>query len=204
MIAYITGELVDVFQDSIIVEQNGIGYNIMMPLSAIDNLSNIGSYIKVYTYLRVREDIFALYGFLSRQDLEVFKLLITVSGIGPKVGLGVLSALTPDDLRFAILSEDVKTITQAPGIGVKTAKKLILELKDKFTLEEAFETKLTANPKASSSNSSNMLQVRNETVEALVVLGYSRADALRAVRSIDIDDKMTAEEAIKLSLKALV
>ncbi|NMB43841.1 MAG: Holliday junction branch migration protein RuvA [Clostridiales bacterium] len=204
MIAYITGELVDVFQDSIIVEQNGIGYNIMMPLSAIDNLSNIGSYIKVYTYLHVREDIFALYGFLSRQDLEVFKLLITVSGIGPKVGLGVLSALTPDDLRFAILSEDVKTITQAPGIGVKTAKKLILELKDKFTLEEAFETKLTANPKASSSNSSNMLQVRNETVEALVVLGYSRADALRAVRSIDIDDKMTAEEAIKLSLKALV
>ncbi|NLJ90427.1 MAG: Holliday junction branch migration protein RuvA [Clostridiales bacterium] len=204
MIAYIKGELVAIGSDSIIIEQNGLGYNIMMPLSAIDNLPNIGSHIKVFTYLHVREDIFALYGFISNDDLEVFKLLITVSGIGPKGALGILSALSPDDLRFAILSEDVKTITKAPGIGIKTAKKLILELKDKVTLVESFELKLSNNDTGSNLGSGNIMQVRNEAIEALLVLGYSRSDALKAVKSINIDDRMTAEEAIKLSLKALV
>src|SRR5690554_1437219 len=131
MIGYITGDLTVVSQDSIIIEQAGIGYELTVPSSAINNLPSIGSDVKIYTYLHVREDILALYGFLNHDDLKVFKLLITVSGIGPKAAIGILSALTPDDLRFAILSEDVKAITQAPGVGPKTAKKLILELKDK-------------------------------------------------------------------------
>ena len=102
MIRYITGELITVSKDRIIIEQGGIGYELMIPSSAINNLPSPGYQVKVYTYLHVREDILALYAFLTQDDLEVFKLLITVSGIGPKVALGVLSAHTPDDLRFAI------------------------------------------------------------------------------------------------------
>lgn len=201
MIGYITGELTVVSQDSIIIEQAGIGYELMLPSSAINNLSSIGSAVKIYTYLHVREDILALYGFLSHDDLKVFKLLITVSGIGPKAAIGILSALTPDDLRFAILSEDVKALTQAPGVGPKTAKKLILELKDKFKLEDSFESRFSNSGNASNSN---LVRVREETIEALLVLGYSRSDASSAVRSIEINDNTTAEDALKQSLRHLV
>lgn len=204
MIAYITGELITTKQDGIIVEQNGMGYNIMMSLSAIANLPNIGSLVKIYTFLNVREDSLSLYGFLGQDDLEMFKLLITVSGIGPKVALGILSSITADDLRFAVLAEDVKTITIAPGVGTKTAKKLILELKDKFKLEDSFESRLANNENGIDSNSDNTMRVRNETIEALSVLGYSRSDAVKAVRSINIEDDMTVEDLIKLSLKQLV
>lgn len=201
MIGYITGDLTVVSQDSIIIEQAGIGYELTVPSSAINNLPSIGSDVKIYTYLHVREDILALYGFLNHDDLKVFKLLITVSGIGPKAAIGILSALTPDDLRFAILSEDVKAITQAPGVGPKTAKKLILELKDKFKLDESFESRFTNSETASNSN---IVRVREETLEALLVLGYSRTDASSAVRSIEINDKTSAEDALKQSLRQLV
>ena len=134
----------------------------MIPSSAINNLPSPGYQVKVYTYLHVREDILALYGFLSQDYLEVFKLLITVSGIGPKVALGVLSVHTPDDLRFAILSEDVKIITKAPGIGPKTAKKIILELKDKFKIDEIFESRIANSENATSSN---IVRVIEETLE---------------------------------------
>lgn len=204
MIEYITGELVLIREDSVIIEQNGMGYYIMMPLSSVNNMPSTGTFIKVYTYLHVREDILALYGFSDRDDLETFKLLITVSGIGPKGALGILSAITPDDLRFAVLAEDVKTITKAPGVGPKTAKKLILELKDKFKLDESFEASLTNNRNLNDSNLSHIKRVRNETIEALEVLGYSTTDASKVVRNINIDDKMTAEEALKISLKQLV
>ena len=201
MIGYITGDLTVVSQDSIIIEQAGIGYELTVPSSAINNLPSIGSDVKIYTYLHVREDILALYGFLNHDDLKVFKLLITVSGIGPKAAIGILSALTPDDLRFAILSEDVKAITQAPGVGPKTAKKLILELKDKFKLDESFESRFTNSETASNSN---IVRVREETLEALLVLGYSRTDASSAVRSIEINDKTSAEDALKQSLRQLI
>lgn len=201
MIGYITGELAVVSQDSIIIEQGGIGYELMLTSLAISKLPSIGSSIKVYTYLHVREDILALYGFLGYEDLEVFKLLITVSGIGPKAAIGILSALTPNDLRFAILSEDVKALTQAPGVGPKTAKKLILELKDKFKLDESFESRLINSENASNSS---IVQVGKETLEALLVLGYSRTDASSAVRSIEINDKTTVEDALKKSLEQLI
>lgn len=201
MIGYITGDLTVVSQDSIIIEQAGIGYELTVPSSAINNLPSIGSDVKIYTYLHVREDILALYGFLNHDDLKVFKLLITVSGIGPKAAIGILSALTPDDLRFAILSEDVKAITQAPGVGPKTAKKLILELKDKFKLDESFESRFT---NSETTSNSNIVRVREETLEALLVLGYSRTDASSAVRSIEINDKTSAEDALKQSLRQLI
>lgn len=204
MIAYITGELVATYQDSVIVEQNGIAYNIMMPLSVIDNLPKVGTFVKIYTFLYVREEILALYGFSSQDDLEVFKLLITVSGIGPKGALGILSIMTADDLRFAVLSEDVKSITKAPGVGIKTAKKLILELKDKFKLDESFESRMANNGLVGNLNGDHIMSVRNETIEALIVLGYPRSDAIKAVRTINIEENMTAEDALKLSLKQLI
>lgn len=204
MIEYITGELIATNQDSAIIEQNGMGYSILMPLSAIDNLPRIGSFVKIYTYLHVREDILALYGFSSQDDLAMFKLLITVSGIGPKGALAILSAMTSDDLRFAVLAEDVKVITKAPGVGAKTAKKLIFELKDKLKLDESFEAKLSKNSQDSNSNSSKTTLIRNETVEALLVLGYSRSDAIKAVRNVQIEDGMTSEDLLKLTLKQLI
>ena len=132
-----------------------------------------------------------LYGFLSKDDLEIFKLLITVSGIGPKGGLAILSTLSADDLRFAILSGDSKAISKAPGIGAKTAQRVILDLKDKLSLEDAFEKKLEnqASGAAVSMNSS----VKNDAVMALNALGYSSTESLKAVSKVDITDDMDVE-----------
>ena len=139
MISYIKGELTEIFDDAIVVENNGIGFNIRVPASVISEFSVVGEQVKVYTYLQIREDAHSLYGFLTRDDLDIFKMLINVNGIGPKGALAILSTITPDDLRFAVLSDDVKLISSAPGIGAKTAQKLIIEFKDKIKLADAFE-----------------------------------------------------------------
>ena len=157
--------------------------------------------MKIYTYMNVREDAVQLFGFLSRDDLAVFKLLLTVSGIGPKVALGILSALTADDIRFAVLSDDVKTLGKAPGIGNKTAKKMILELKDKMSLEEAFEKKLS-NAQSAAASADN--DAGAEAVQALVALGYSSSDALRAVRKVSASGDMDTEQILKLALRQLI
>ncbi|MDF2951009.1 MAG: ruvA [Anaerocolumna sp.] len=206
MITYIKGELTDVNEDGVVLETNGIGYEIRMPLSSLDLLPRIGTSLKIYTYLHVREDVIGLFGFLTKDDLSIFKLLITVNGIGPKGALGILSAISPDDLRFAVLSEDVKTIAKAPGIGSKTASKLIIELKDKLKLEDAFEQKLsngTEYQKETKVSTSKITQIRNEAIQALVVLGYSNTDASKVVRKIAITDDMTLEDVLSLSLKSL-
>lgn len=200
MIAYIKGELTAVYPEGIIVEMGGIGYEIMVPLSVMEELPALGEQLKVYTYLYVREDAMKLYGFLTKADLDVFKLLITVSGIGPKGALGILAAMTPDDLKFAILAGDTKSIAKAPGIGQKTAGKLILELKDKLKLEDAFEERLEAN-KEKAAGSTETSHIRNEAVEALTALGYSGADAMRAVRQVELTEDMSVEELLKQSLK---
>ncbi len=207
MIAYIKGELTEVSEEGIIVETNGMGYEIRMPLSQLDDLPRTGSDIKVYTYLHVREDVVGLFGFLNSDDLKVFKLLITVNGIGPKGALGILSAITPDDLRFAVLSDDVKTISKAPGIGSKTASKLIIELKDKLKLEDAFEQKLMNQIEGQTTlknTGSHIADIRNEAIQALVVLGYSNTDAAKVVRKIEITEDMTSEDILKKSLKSLM
>lgn len=201
MIGYISGELISISKDNIILEQNGIGYEIMLTASGLTNLPRIASTVKVYTYLHVREDILALYGFLTCDELNVFKLLITVSGIGPKGAMGILSSLSPDDLRFAVLAEDVKEITKAPGVGVKTAKKLILELKDKFKIDESFEARLI---KGENESSPSLGRIKNETIEALLVLGYSRTEASNALKNITINDDTSVEEILKQSLKYLL
>ena len=199
MIAYVKGELTDIMEDTIVVENNGIGYEISVPFSVMEELPASGCEVKIYTYMYVREDAMKLYGFLTRDDLKVFKLLITVNGIGPKGALGVLSAITPDDLRFAVLSDDVKTISKAPGIGTKTAKKLILELKDKLKLEEVFEERLAHVEESQVRAASD--HIRGEAVMALSALGYSNADAMKAVRQVELTEDMTVEELLKKSLK---
>ena len=202
MISYIKGELTEVFEDTVVVETNGIGYNIRVPGSVLDRLPSVGSSVRIYTYLYVKEDAMNLFGFLSRDDLSVFKLLLNVSGIGPKGALAILSTIGPDDLRFAVLSEDVKTISSAPGIGAKTANRLIIELKDKLKLAEVFETALANKEKASSEN--DVLLARNEAVEALVALGYASAQAMKAVQQVENAEEKDSEQILKEALKKLI
>ncbi|WP_312494638.1 Holliday junction branch migration protein RuvA [Anaerosporobacter sp.] len=202
MISFIKGELDSIYEDGIVIENGGIGYDIKVPLSVMNELPSTGEEVKIYTYLYVREDILCLYGFLSRDDLQVFKLLITVNGIGPKGALGILSTISPDDLRFAVLADDAKAIAKAPGIGAKTASKLILELKDKLKLEDAFEQKLSK-VSMDSPGAASETNAKNEAIQALVALGYTNTEALKAVRGIEITPDMETEDILKLSLKKI-
>ena len=200
MIAYLTGRLADVEEDRIVVECSGVGYGVRVPLSMLERLPAVGSQVKVYTYLQVKEDGIGLYGFLSKGDLKMFQQLLGVSGIGPKGALGVLSSLTPDALRLAIVSGDAKAISRAQGIGSKTAQRLILELKDKIGSEELFAAgpALTDGPQAGFAPGA-----AKEAVDALVALGYSASEAARAVKQVEITDAMSAEDVLKASLKHL-
>ena len=141
------------------------------------------------------------YGFRAKDDLQMFKLLLGVNGVGPKAALGVLAGITADELRFAILSDDVKTLSKAPGIGKKTAQKLILELKDKMKLEDAFELKLVHEQERAAVGAGEVSDGRQEAVEALVALGYSSADALRAVRKVTDVSPDDVEGLLKAALK---
>lgn len=199
MYSYIKGELAEVNTDHIVIDVGGIGYMIYIPAQSLNYLPGIGEMLKVHTYLYMREDAMILYGFLTKDDLEMFKLLITVSGIGPKGGLAVLSTLSSDDLRFAVLSGDSKAISKAPGIGSKTAQRVIIDLKDKLSLEDAFEKKLEhENEKINVSSNS---QVKNDAVMALNALGYSSTDSLKAVSKVEITDDMDVEDVLKAALK---
>ena len=201
MLAYIKGTLAAVTEDGIIIENNGIGYDIKTP-DLTGELPSVGSTYTVYTYLYVREDMVCLYGFSSRVQLKTFKLLITVSGIGPKVAMGILSTLTVDELNYAILSDDSKTIAKAPGIGPKGAKKLILELKDKLDIEEAFAGFGQAEPADVSVQPAD--DVMSLTAQALVSLGYSNSEALRAIRAVEGAETMDAETLLSESLRKML
>ena len=200
MYSYIRGVLAEVETDHIVLDVNGIGYNLYVPANCYDYLPGIGEECKIHTYLHVREDAMILYGFLAKDDLELFKQLITVSGIGPKGAIGILSALSADDLRFAILAGDSKAISKAPGLGAKTAQRVILELKDKMSLEDAFEKKLdnAKMPQVSSNN-----QVKNDAVLALNALGYSSSESLKAVSKVEITPDMDVEDVLKQALKQM-
>lgn len=200
MYSYIKGTLEEVSEDLIVVENNGIGYNIRISARMLDALPARGEQVKIYTYLYVKEDVFSLFGFPSRDELEMFKLLINVSGIGPKGGLAVLSVLSANDLRFAIVAEDAKTISKAPGIGSKTAKRLIIELKDKIDLEAAIETGFEEmETPAAGGNSNN--RIRKEASEALVALGYSATEASKVLSGIEITEVDDVESVLKAALK---
>ena len=199
MISYIKGELVEVTENAIVLDHGGMGFSIMMPASILAKLPQIGSELKVHTYLYVKEDILGLYGFLTKDDLKIFKLLITVNGIGPKGALAILSAMTPDDLGFAVLAGDAKTISKAPGIGNKTAQKLIIELKDKLKIEDV----LNGSDGGYETSSDMGDTAAAEAVMALTALGYSAADATRAVKLVDNAGNMDSEALLKAALKKL-
>lgn len=200
MYAYIKGELAEINRDHIVVEAGGIGYQVFISLQTFDYLPSVGEDLKIYTYLYLREDAMILYGFLTKDDLELFKLLISVSGIGPKGGLAILSTLEADDLRFAILSGDAKAISKAPGVGGKTAQRVILELKDKLSLEDAFEAKTEHVQKNAAAAGGS---VKNDAVMALTALGYSSTESLKAVSAVEITEDMDVEEVLKTALKHL-
>lgn len=203
MIQYIRGELAALEEDRIIVDVGGVGYGIFMSVQSMSALPPVGSEVRIHTYLNVKEDAMQLFGFLTRDDLAVFKLLIGVNGIGPKGGQAVLSVLSPDDLRFAVLSNDVKAISAAPGIGKKTAEKVILELKDKLSIEDALEHAVSDKETGVAAQNSNS-GVQSEAVQALVALGYGSTEALKAVKQVEISEDTDVETVLKKALKNMM
>ena len=198
MITYVKGELVEINESAIVVETYGVGYEIMVPASLLAGFPSVGELVKIYTYQYVKEDALDLYGFLTADDMKVFKLLITVNGIGPKGALNILSVISPDELRLAVLSNDVKSIQKAPGIGGKTAQKLIIELKDKLSFEDVINSGFKSKDVDFPLNSA-----RDEAIEALVSLGYSSSEAIRAVRTVNNVDDMDSEALLKAALKQI-
>lgn len=201
MYSYIKGTLTELLEDAIVVENQGIGYRILVSGQVFDVLPSIGEEVKVYTYTYVREDQLALFGFLTRDDLSVFQLLIGISGIGPKGALAVLSAMSADDLRFAVLGDDAKAIERVPGIGKKTAQRLLIELKDKFSLEETFEHASQVTEQNAETTGKNDL--RSEAIMALTALGYGAQEATKAVRSVPQELQTDVETILKEALKQM-
>ena len=199
MISYIRGELQEVGADFAVVENQGIGYLIWVSAAAAAALPALGSEVLLFTYFYKKEDILNLYGFLNREERNIFQLLLGVSGIGPKGALAIISTISVDDLRFAVLAGDAKTIAKAPGIGSKTAQKMVIELKDKLKLEEAFEQAIAS--EGENVSLGQTAEIQNDAVQALTALGYRPTDALRAVRAVKITEGMTVEALLKASLK---
>ncbi len=204
MISYIRGELIAIEEEKVIVEVNGVGFGIFMPAQSMNLLPTIGEEVKLHTYMNVREDAMQLFGFLTKDDLNVFKLVIGVSGIGPKGGLSILSELSPDELRFAVMSHDVKAISASQGIGKKTAEKLIIELKDKLSIEDVLQRVEDSEERTSVSANHQDNQIQAEAIQALVALGYGNSEALRAVKKVDITEETSVEDVLKLALKYIM
>lgn len=200
MFAYLKGTLELKTSDSIIIDVNGVGYRVYTPLNALEPNHVVGSQIKVYTYFYVREDTQALYGFLSMEELKMFEQLLSVSGVGPKAALSLVSSISPSQFGLAVLTDDADKFTKAPGIGKKTAQRIILELKDKLKKEQKDMPEFNTNvPDKTSADNSSF----SEATAALVMLGYSSAEAHRAVSAVYSQDK-TLEQIIKDALKLII
>ena len=200
MIGYIKGVIEEIEENSILLDHGGMGFRINMPAALLDRNAHKGDQVKIYTHLQVKEDDMQLYGFYTRDDLEVFRLLLNVSGIGPKGAMNILSVISADNLRFAVLSDDAAAIAKAPGIGKKTAQKLILELKDKFRLEDAFEKKLAHGQEDVLAENTDR-GAAAEAIQALTALGYSVAEAMQAVKKVEGAEQMDTEALLKAALK---
>ncbi|MDD6696608.1 MAG: Holliday junction branch migration protein RuvA [Firmicutes bacterium] len=202
MIGYVKGILEEIEEDCVIVDVNGLGIRILTGGALASQMLVPGSEVKIYTYTYVKEDAFQLYGFISKDELSLFKKLITVSGIGPKGAASILSAFSAEDLRYAIYAGDIKTISKAPGIGKKTAERLVLELKDKVELDYQADTLMgqLADETVGSTEPNN----RKDAIDALTALGYSSMDAAKAVKQADPNADMDAEDILKAALKYLM
>lgn len=193
MITYIKGIVENVENDKVIIDNHGIGYGIFMPVHVLEQIG-IGEEVKIYTYFSVREDAMQLYGFLSKEELKFFKMLIGVSGVGPKGGLSIISACPGDMLAMSIISGDAKAISKAQGVGSKTAQRIIIELKDKIDIEEIIATPQMANETVDNG-------IYDDAVEALTALGYSKTSAYSAVKQVKNAENMDVEGLLKNALK---
>ena len=204
MIAFIKGVVEEITDNTIVLDCGGVGYELFVTQGVFATVSRTGEEVKLHTYLQVREDGVALFGFADRDELELFKLLITVSGVGPKGALSVLSSLGADNLRFAILADDAKTIAKSPGIGQKTASKVILDLKDKINFKDALDRSLAvgeAEHSGAANEPDRTKEVKNEAVMALSALGFTQTEALKAVKAVNITPDMESDDVIKQALK---
>ena len=195
MYAYIKGSLEVKTRGYIVIDVNGIGYKIFMSETAIAELGEIGQVVKVHTYLKVKEDEMSLYGFNTNEELRMFELLLSVSGIGAKSAINILSNITPSSFALAVITNDVAKIKALPGIGPRGAQRIVLELKDKLNKEQDIEEVEKKAEKVIDT------QKYNEAISALQVLGYSQKEIEKALQGIN--EELTVEEIIKLGLKNL-
>ena len=202
MIAYVHGIVEDIAEDNVVLDVNGMGINVNISADTASRLPGIGEPAKIYTYTCVREDTFQLYGFLTRCDLDIFKKLITVNGIGPKGGLAILSVMNAEDLRFAIMQGDAKAIAKAPGIGPKTAQRVILDLKDKIELDDSLIQREITQTAGGNPLIADTRQ-KHEAVEALVSLGYGQAESIKAVNQIENLENLDSGAILKAALKKM-
>ena len=193
MFEFLIGDIVRIKEDYIVLQNNGIGYKVFTSSNSIMNTEVGKKDQMIYTQLHVREDGLFLFGFITEEEMEMFRLLLLVSKIGPKVGIGILSSLTPVQIKIAIIHKDIEALCKAPGVGKKTAERIILELKDRI------DTNITI-------DEDNLEIVRNndynEAIEALMTLGYTRYEIEKSIRKIDIDN-MNIEDIIKVVLNKL-
>ena len=199
MIAYIKGIVEDITEDNVVLDVRDVGYNVKISADTAGRLPTAGEVAKLYTYTLVKEDAFSLYGFLTRDELELFKLCITVNGIGPKVAQAILAVMDTDSLRFAIMSGDVKAISKAPGVGKRTAERLILELKGKITMEDTAIGQEIVSGNVMAADTAQ----KREAVEALVSLGYGQTESLKAVNAIEGIEDMDSGAILKAALKKM-
>lgn len=200
MITYLKGTLEEIGSDYLVVDVNDIGYQVKVSLRVIEGLPGVGSRIKIHTYTYVREDVIALYGFLTKDDLQMFLLLLGVNGVGPKGALGILSVFSAQELRLAIISQDSKTIAKAPGIGAKTAQRMLIDLKDKVSVEETFE-KMGTEAVIMTNNHGETAGARGDAIEALTALGYSPSESMKAVNAVEITENMSSDAILKAALR---
>lgn len=196
MISYIKGNLEAKNLDNVVIDVGGIGYKIYMSASSMDKLGEVGNTVKVHTYMRVREDDVSLYGFCTNEELKMFEQLIGVSGVGAKSALTILANISPSSFALAIISGDVKTLKELPGIGAKSAQRMILELKDKMKTQDAIETEFVPVKNVVSNSKAK------DAIDALQVLGYARKDIDVAMSHIDVEN-LSVEDMIKQGLKYL-
>lgn len=199
MLEYIKGTVAYLAEERVVIENNGMGFCINTSANTLGRIRS-GETVTIFTHMHVREDDISLFGFVTREELQAFELLIGVNGIGPKGALSILSVLTMDELRMAILSDDSKSIAKANGVGAKTAQRVIMELKDKFKLEDVFED-LSGGVDLSEGVNHDMI---TEAAMALTSLGYSNVEALRAIKKVDNYESLSVEELLKEALKKIM
>lgn len=202
MIAYVCGEVADVLESSVIVDVGGVGYEVGTTARVCGQLTGVKEKVKLHTWLQVKEDGLQLFGFLRKDDLRVFRLLLGVSGIGPKGAMALLSVMEADELRFAVATGDAKAISRAPGIGLKTAQRLIIDLKDKLKLEDALGHLAEAEEEGVLPVSEDT-SARGEAIQALRALGYSQTDAQAAVRAAGDVKGLDTEEILRRALRQM-